>query len=65
MGKSQRKMAEGKNVMSKFFDQIYSNPETKPKLLDPKSIRDDYIPSLPKKKVILEPIVKRRIKTII
>ena len=63
MGKSQRKIEEGKSIMSKFHDQVESNPEMKPKLMNPKLISDYYVPSLPKRKVVLEPINKR-IRTI-
>ena len=63
MGKTPRRMDEGKSVMKKFFTQVEANPETKPKLIDHKVIREDYIPSLPKRKVFLEPIHKR-MKTI-
>jgi hypothetical protein len=50
---SGRAQETGRTVMGKFQTQVNSNPETKDKLLDPKSIHDDYLPSLPKKRVLL------------
>ena len=63
MGKSDRQKTEGKLIMNKFQEQVSSNPEFKKKLISPKNITEDYIPALPKKKIVLEPI-KKRIKTI-
>ena len=64
MGKSQQKIEEGRKIMSKFHEQVESNPEMKPKLINHKLISDYYVPSLPKRKVVLEPIHKRRNRTI-
>ena len=51
--------------MEKFQQQVTDNPEIKQKLVSPKNINDYFIPELPKRKVILEPIKKLRLKTIL
>ena len=39
--------------MKKFFTQVDANPEIKSKLVDHKEIREDFIPTLPRSKIIL------------
>lgn len=59
MGKTQAEKEEGKSIMSKFQEQVSSNPLIKDKLIDPKNIASDCLPSLPAKMIPLRPVHRR------
>lgn len=51
MSKNTGQREEGKTIMNKFQQQVTSNPLTRDKLVDPKRIAIDCLPSLPKRAV--------------
>jgi len=51
MSKNVSKREEGKTIMNKFQQQVTSNPLTRDKIVDPKRIAIDCLPSLPKRPI--------------